>query len=174
MQPLPSRLARGGLHSLPRPSFQLAMPDSGNDGHASHASQKGSGGDCNPVACKAERNLAPNKGASAVIVQRHIFLGLFGWHWLALALADSIGQIVLPTIHSIAAYPAWKESRHITIMTFQHTRIQLSVASCIARLWSPLQRQTTFFNRGEANLTKPGTWGLFETKQVAVSARVHR
>lgn len=114
MQPLPSRLARGGLHSLPRPSFQLAMPDSGNDGHASHASQKGSGGDCNPGACKAERNLAPNKGASAVIVQRHF------WVCLALALALAVSQYRTNNTanYSIAAYPAWKESRHITIVSF--------------------------------------------------------
>lgn len=72
--------------------------------------------------------------------------------------------------HSIAAYPAGKKSRHITIMSFNTPGLSRQLHS------SPLVASPTInylFNRGEANLPKPGTWGLFETKQVAVSARVH-
>jgi hypothetical protein len=70
------------------------------------------------------------------------FLGLFG---IGIGIGSQY-RTNNTANHSIAAYPAGKKSRHITIMSFNTpgSSCQLLVASCIARLWSPLQRQTTF------------------------------
>lgn len=83
------------------------------------------------------------------------FLGLFG-------IGSSIGQIMLPTSLSrhIPQGREGKKSRHITIMSFNIAgRIQLPAAYLASGRLSNDKLPFQSDNRGEATLTKPGTWG---------------